>query len=711
MTFLNPAMLWGLVAISIPIIIHIFNLKKTRKVEFSTLMFLKEIQQSKYKRIKLKQLLILLCRIALIILLVLLFARPFEKGYIGSGGNVRSTVLIILDDSFSMQARDNGGSYFEQAKTLAGELSNTLDENDEIYFATVSGISKPNGIILYNNINELKDTVSKIKISDATKELNEALYFSKQILGYTTNPFKEIFLFTDAQRNFIISENKNEKLNLNDITLNVIPIGDRVGNNISLDTVRIITRIFEKNRNIKVKAAITNHNNFNVTNKSLSLSLSGMKSIVQEKVIDIPANSSVESEFSFSPNASGYVGGTIEISRDRPSEDEISNDNKRYFGIYIPEKVRILLVSPANSDVEYIKLAISASEELMKDSLGTGTRFFEINQIGDNELVREDLTKYNCIVISNKSRFNSDEVSKLQSYLNNGGGVAIYPGASSSVENYNETLLKKLELPMINSFFTDNAGAKFDKIDPEHPVIEGIFKESSQKNFIYDSPIITRGINISTENNSQSIIKLTNGKNFLAEYSAGKGKILLYAVSSELSFSDFPVKNFFPAITVRSIMYLSNNNPIKEAVTGKDYYIELTKPTTGSNLSLILTDYKNSIREKIHFQQNDELINVKNFTGNSSNYTLNFGSEKVYNFPCNFDKNESNLDKLAAEELEKTLKENFSERINIIDKNKNIKASIIELRKGKEIWQHFLLLALVFFFIEYYLSRTLVKKK
>ena len=72
MTFLNPAILWGLFAVSIPIIIHIFNLKKTRKIEFSTLMFLKEIQETKQKRIKLKQLLILLCRIAFIIFLVLM---------------------------------------------------------------------------------------------------------------------------------------------------------------------------------------------------------------------------------------------------------------------------------------------------------------------------------------------------------------------------------------------------------------------------------------------------------------------------------------------------------------------------------------------------------------------------------------------------------------------------------------------------------------
>ena len=142
MTFLNPLLLWGLAAISIPILIHIFNLKRTKKIEFSTLMFLKEIQQSKYKKIKLKQLLILLSRIAFIIFLVMMFAKPFDKGFLGTPGDkAKSSVLLILDDSFSMQSRDKNGNDFENAKKKILETIDALGENDEIFFTTVSAIS------------------------------------------------------------------------------------------------------------------------------------------------------------------------------------------------------------------------------------------------------------------------------------------------------------------------------------------------------------------------------------------------------------------------------------------------------------------------------------------------------------------------------------------------------------------------------------------
>src|SRR5688572_13850489 len=143
MTFLNPAILWALAAVSIPVIIHIFNLKRTKKIEFSTLMFLKEIQQSKYKKIKLKQLLILLCRIAFIILLVMMFAKPFTKGFLGTTGEkARSSVLIILDDSFSMQSRETSGNTFENAKAKVMETLNILDPNDEVFFTTVSQVNR-----------------------------------------------------------------------------------------------------------------------------------------------------------------------------------------------------------------------------------------------------------------------------------------------------------------------------------------------------------------------------------------------------------------------------------------------------------------------------------------------------------------------------------------------------------------------------------------
>jgi len=237
MTFLNPLLLWGLAAVSIPILIHIFNLKRTKKIEFSTLMFLKEIQQSKYKKIKLKQLLILLCRIAFIIFLVMMFAKPFDKGFLGTPGEkAKSSVLIILDDSFSMQSRDKSGNDLESGKKKTAEILDAIGSNDEVFFTTVSGINSPGSSVPYKDINRIKDTLASLRTSEVTRDINEVLYYAENILGSSSNSHKEIFLVTDGQSSFLkrdiisptgLKDNEN-------ISFNVILTGTRDANNLSL---------------------------------------------------------------------------------------------------------------------------------------------------------------------------------------------------------------------------------------------------------------------------------------------------------------------------------------------------------------------------------------------------------------------------------------------------------------------------------------------
>jgi glutaredoxin-related protein len=712
MTFLNPAILWALAAVSIPIIIHIFNLKKTKKIEFSTLMFLKEIQQSKYKKIKLKQLLILLCRIAFVILLVLMFARPFSKGFLGtSGEKARSSVLIILDDSFSMQSRETSGNSFENAKAKISETLNILDPNDEVFFTTVSQINRLDKNLLYKDLNSLRDTLNTLKTSDVTKSMNEVLFFAKEILKSASHSYKEVYIFTDGQKSFIENANLiNDGLKPDEQTnLNYVLIGSRTPNNLSVDTINTVTKIFEKNKPVKIKASLNNHNNFNVLNKSVVINFGNYK---DEKAIDIPANSTVDVEFIISAGVTGYAGGFIELVQNEISDDEISSDNRQFFSFFIPQKVSLLLVSTSPTDLQYINLALSSSEELMKDSLGNRTKYFEIKQVSSNELMSQNLNSFNSVVIANKPQFTQTESHKLKEHIESGGGVIIYPGSISSPESYNN-MMRELDLPLINgSFGNDNPAYKFDKIDFEHPIFEGIFKQSSnQKNVSVESPGIKSGLNLSTGQNAISLITLNNEKNFLVEYSKGKGKLILFAVSPDMSNSDYPAKNLFSPITVRSILYLANINNIKPAITGKDYFIDVkTLSSTGDTISIShSTDSK--LTNKIYVLGTDILLNLKNNTNFTANYTISQDNKVLFQFPANFSKAEPETIKLDGKALEAYLKERLNIEANVIKPQETISASILELRTGKDIWQYFLIAALLFIIIEYFLARSLIKNK
>ena len=140
MIFLNPAVLFGLLAASIPVLIHLLNLKKLKTIEFSTLSFLKELQKNKIRKLKLKQWLLLALRVLIILLIVTAFARPALKGVAlgGTTSAAKTTAVFILDDTFSMSAVGSDGSGFNQAKQTIIEFLNNLQEGDEAALVLVS---------------------------------------------------------------------------------------------------------------------------------------------------------------------------------------------------------------------------------------------------------------------------------------------------------------------------------------------------------------------------------------------------------------------------------------------------------------------------------------------------------------------------------------------------------------------------------------------
>jgi hypothetical protein len=710
MTFLNPLLLWGLAAVSIPILIHIFNLKRTKKIEFSTLMFLKEIQQSKYKKIKLKQLLILLCRIAFIIFLVMMFAKPFDKGFLGTPGEkAKSSVLIIFDDSFSMQSRDKSGNDLESGKKKTAEILDAIGSNDEVFFTTVSGINSPGSSMPYKDISRIKDTLASLKTSEVTRDINEVLYYAENILGSSSNSHKEIFLVTDGQSSFLkrdiisptgLKDNEN-------ISFNVILTGTRDANNISLDTVNVVSKIFEKARPVKIKAKLNNHNNFNSVNKSVIITFGNHK---EEKVLDVPANTTVETEFIIKPEATGFSSGSIELVQNDIADDEISGDNRQYFTFYIPEKVNVLIASGSPMDAEYVKLVLTTSAQITSST--EISTLFNIREINASDISGENFNSYNSVVIINKTAFSQGEVTKLKDYIDAGGGAVIYPGPISDISNYNNTLMKELDLPYIGARYNSDAPVKFEKVDYDHPVFEGIFKKDSDKNNLgVESPDIISGFSLSGGRNAVSIVTLTNGTNFMEEYSKGKGKLIMFASAPDMSSGNFPVKNLFSPVTIRSILYTSNINGIKPGIAGRDYFAELYKSEMRSDSVFVSSSVQNAPPDLILTDEQTDLLNIGNALTNTGNFSVTNAGRDIMRVPVNFNTVETKTGRMKPGDIESLLNDTYGLNTNVVSPEEVLTAAVVDLRTGKDLWQYFLILAFIFLIIEYLLSKSIMKSK
>ena len=124
MTFLAPSNLWFLFAVGIPIIIHIFSRLRTKTIKFSSIRYIKQLEKSSIRKLKIQELLLLFIRIMIITCLVLMFSQPYTRGFIPGwlSAELDSKTILILDNSASMSAEYDGKSFLEKSKNEAMDL-------------------------------------------------------------------------------------------------------------------------------------------------------------------------------------------------------------------------------------------------------------------------------------------------------------------------------------------------------------------------------------------------------------------------------------------------------------------------------------------------------------------------------------------------------------------------------------------------------------
>lgn len=706
MIFLNPSILFALFAISIPIIIHFFNLRKLRKVEFSTLMFLKELQKSKMKRIKLKQLLLLLFRILAIVCLVLAFANPVYKGMAGDSSTSTASVIII-DNSFSMSAKDAYGDYLEQAKVSANDIIFSLNPSDEITIVASSELGKTSPVYWTNTQTNYKDSLKNISVSYKDFNISQSVELAKNLLNKSSSLNKTIYLISDFQKN-----NFSEATGLyakSDYSLFAISIGKRDVNNISLEDFKIESAIIEQGRDVKLSISVHNYSKYGLTNKRLNIYSRGSDSnfvLKGEQVVDLQSSENKKIELTFKAEKPGNNSGMIELAIDNAQDDEIKYDNKIYFSFYIPEKFKVGLIG---NDSRFIKLAIESASSLLADSVKSKNNIFDVSELSS---IPSKISDYNIVFLSGVDRFGNSEIDELSNYISNGGTAYIFPSQSADINSYNSlfTKLNSAHLANLNQETDVNKSVKIGRVNFEHPLLSGIFKNDklnfTSEKFILDSPELKSFYTITPGEKDVMLIELSNNKPFLVENNVGQGRLLLSGVSANDKMSDFPMKSIFVPLVIRSIFYSQGNVNNTQYIIGKNNVISL-------NQSMKVNSAVNPSNNKIIFASSVQYSYIalpySNFSSMPGIYSFKDSlSTNKYSFALNFNSNESNLAKEDSKEIENYFAKSFRNFKTINDINQ-VKESIKEAKFGIELWKYFLMLALLFIAAELFLSKKIMQ--
>lgn len=716
MTFLNPLVLLGLLAAAIPILLHLFNLRKLRTIEFSTLTFLKELQKTKIRRIKIRQWLLLLFRTLLVILLVMAFARPTVRGSLSGivGERAKTTAVFILDDTPSMTASDDQGEYLQQSVDAASRVAALMTDGDEVYLLKLSSLSQSataTDIPPIRNLHLLQAALRETKPTFRHHTLEDALRLSARLVAASTNLNREVYLFSDFQEGGITSASSSalapESLFPESVRFFAVQIGKRQLHNIGIESIAIPTTMFEPGKAFPVRVRLLNASENAVEGFIVSLFLNGER--VTQKGVDIPGRSSAEVEFTAVPKSAGILEGMVELE-----SDDVDFDNRRYFTVDIPISVRVLLVG-TSADLQYVRLALGTREAASAST-------FQIRETTTERLTASDILASDVILFSNPRDLTVAQTEQLSAFLDGGRGIMIFPGSQTQPATFNADFAVKLKSPTllgieqlrpdpardeIESFVT------FDRVDLRHPVFQGMFEEDHLKataprqvspQRAIETPKVKTFARFQLPPTARTVMTLSNGVPFLVEVPALQGRILLFAVAPNLDWSDFPLKGLFVPLVHRAVAYLAAEQPVGEVFVGEEVLLR-TKSSSTEKWTILSPTKVETVVQPVATGI-ERLIRFRD-TETPGIYTLQSGTTTVRKFAVNPHPDESKTATADAAELDRIYRRLgiAPDAVQTVEPTEEIQRTVLQARHGVELWKHFLLAALIIAIVEMLVAR------
>jgi hypothetical protein len=596
MTFLNPLALIGLAAASIPLLIHLLSQRRLRTIEFSSVRFLKELQRTSMRRLRIRQILLLVLRTLIIISVVVAFSRPALHGSVAgiAGTDASSTTVLLIDDSPSMTASDDHGEVFPRAREAAVRLIDLVRSGDRFYLiplsATRSGVSLPPP----RTVESARRFLSEIRASFITVPFCSALVRLDTLLRASADANREILFVTDGQASqFDLPESADTAFRVAPgIHVFVLTTPLSEAENLDVESGEVMTRILSPSRPARIRARIVNKGDQPASGVLASVYLEGIRVAQQEA--SLPPHGAVSEEFTFIPKRTGILTGAIRLE-----PDSYEADNSWNFALEVPDRIPILLVGPDKDATRLPALAISAGN----DSAVGGN--FDLRRITESELSAVDLSRFEAVVVCGVRTATVTAIQNLKRFLTSGGGVVLFPDAH--VGTFTQFAAGLGLPPPAGQPVTQAVGSylTFATIDYAHPILEGMFETANRtlpRKPKIESPHVRSFLPLGRSSASESIISLSNGSPFLAEYSLPRGRVLVFAVQAGLTWSDFPTKGIFAPLLHRTVSYaaLEGNHtpsitcgePLRVSLqlrefTDKDMYT-LTAPG-GENQRLIPT--------------------------------------------------------------------------------------------------------------------------
>lgn len=673
MLFTNPYFLFGLFAIAIPIVIHLFNFRRFKKIYFSDTSFLEELKVQTQKYSRLKHLLILLLRILAITAMVFAFAQPFIP-IAGTQNTIKAknAVSIFIDNSFSMQSVTDQNRLLDIAKNKAKEIISAYSNSDEFQLLTHDFEGKHQHLC---SKDEFLKLIDEVEITASVRKLPEIIKRQQDALSLSPQANKISYIISDFQKS--ISNFESIKSDSN-FTAFLIPLIPQKTNNIFIDSCWFDSPVLQINKTVKLNVKIINSSETAFDKVPVKLMINGKQRAVAS--IDIKEKEEQILKLSYTITESGIQSGIIEIT-DYP----IIYDDKYFFSYNVAVNIPILIIN-GNEENQYLN-------KLYKlDSV------FSVNNFNDKNIDFSIFNNQDFIILNNLKTISSGLSQELKRFADNGGSIAIFPASEIDFDSY-KFLSTTLNIDIYEQ--KDSTDTKVEELNMQHPVYRDVF-EKLPENIDLPSVFSFYSFNKNQLSRKEYLLKLLNGKDFLTSSISGKGIVYQSSVPLETNWSNFPRHAIFVPTLFNMAMQSQQGNKLSYTI-GNDEVIRIKSINLNGEETMLLKGEQKGFEIIPEHKNIDNQLDISfhNQIKQAGNYHLYKGNQQITDISFNYDRNESRLDFFTSDDIQKIIKDNSLSNYKLIEtKNKNLGELIKEINQGIKLWKLFIILTLVFLLAE-----------
>ena len=663
MTFLSPSILWGLFAAAIPILIHLLSQRNTKEVEFSSLVFIKELEHETIRKVNLKQWLLILIRTLIILFLVLAFARPVRQGIIPSwvAGEQQSRVVCLIDNSASMAAEDKGVSFMKQATVFIPEILSSIKGDRTVAIYQTTPFQKvydgePNPTDIQSRLADIVQTAGRDRIWAAVDSI--------LLKEKPHEPNKEFFLLSDFQSVPDADWKPDSSWRYYFVHFPLVE------DNLSIRSAEVQSEVRLPNSLLKIQTALVNDGQVEKKNIPVDLYLGDQR--VGQVVSTLTPGTRKGYLFQAFPGDVGIIKGRLEIP-----DDDFTLDNKWTLDISIPEQIACNITTGEGDDGFFLNLALSSIDNLSHFLIVTKNP----NPVPENLLLDEA----DVFIIHNPLYIPDKTARELKDFLEAGGSGLLFYGESLA-NSLSNTARRDLGIPVSkgvqkarsNNFFALNSRAT----DP-------ILSDLNLRNLKGELPEVFQYVKVRPGSGDDVILRMTNGDPFLIRHNVGKGSLFIFTSLMNLDWNDLPMRGLLVPLLHR-ILLLSATDETSTAPVEVEQtkVLSVSRDVINSKWEIISPSGKSFL---VIPDFNTETLNITNISEVGSYEVQSDGypyaSFSAHLAPTEYPELRANPD-LLAERFE-------SATIRQINAGPQIRSELETIRYGKSLWRFFLILAIL----------------